>query len=600
MNWKNIGRALVCLALVCCILVNASPIKAKAAMIEAPLIVSMSSIPVVASIMQGLGLSPALIQQGWEEQSSILYLCNEFLQSIGLCDEFTIEVFGYELNGISVFGVTSRLVEAIRSWLFDSGTVGVVSSVSTSGFSASYIPNSASFVPQCFYKSLYSDNPSNAVSLLVDTINNGDLLVVGVSDGYLQGLMSLNGRLAQVCFPNSAGVIHCSLLGVYTDFIPEIYSGSYLQYDSCPVFLSSSAARAYYGDAWLTSEYIVANIDDLVSCSSDPYGSLIFSGYSRKEASASVEVQSNTSISLSFRSLNYIYDGSQFSGDNHWPKPYYAEPGYITWDTVVADSIVVTPGEDLSLGYVASPEVDLSVGYPEWYKNSLVAVDPNTDEQLTVLPIPQVNSLEDLKGMVQTDIWAGTQVGTNTGTGTGTQVGTGTLAGTNTETFVSSLADAIVTPVVNAITSVFVPSEDFLTAKVEALASKFGFAAALVETVNALKDGLNGVTTEPPVIYLDLGASRGSYPLGGKVAFLDLTWYAEYKPTVDKLISAFLWLCFIWRMFLKLPGIISGMPGDFVAGFAQDMGIMNHLPSRSADLARERVKISQSIWKGRK
>lgn len=66
---------------------------------------------------------------------------------------------------------------------------------------------------------------------------------------------------------------------------------------------------------------------------------------------------------------------------------------------------------------------------------------------------------------------------------------------------------------------------------------------------------------QPPIIYINLGSSRGSYFLGGKEVFVDLTWYAEYKPTVDWIISAFIWMWFVWRVFISLPGIIAGTSG---------------------------------------
>lgn len=115
-----------------------------------------------------------------------------------------------------------------------------------------------------------------------------------------------------------------------------------------------------------------------------------------------------------------------------------------------------------------------------------------------------------------------------------------------------------------AIESLVVPDDDYLSDKIAALCEEFAFADSIVRTTQQLGNMLVGVTTEPPVIYIDLGSTRGSYDIGGVVPFLDLRWYAEYKPTVDAIISAFLWVCFIWRMFLKLPGIINGAAGDFV------------------------------------
>lgn len=237
--------------------------------------------------------------------------------------------------------------------------------------------------------------------------------------------------------------------------------------------------------------------------------------------------------------------------------------------------------------------------------------EPLEIEETTVVPIPEVYTYDDIKGLVQFDIWNGlksdTDVGTDSETQVGTQVGTGSLAGTSAQSFIDTLVDALLAPlerlgnmIIDGVCAIFVPSEDFLSSKVEALCAKFEFVDSIVRTCEALGEGLAGVSTEPPVIYLDLGASRGSYHLGGTVAFLDLRFYAEYKPTVDTIISAFLWICFVWRMLIKLPGIISGMPGDFVAGSAHAMGIMDSLPSRSADLERQRVELRQSIWKGRK
>ena len=95
--------------------------------------------------------------------------------------------------------------------------------------------------------------------------------------------------------------------------------------------------------------------------------------------------------------------------------------------------------------------------------------------------------------------------------------------------------------------------------------AEFAFADAIISTGEYIGSSLSGLTTEPPVIYVNLGDTRGSYNLGGKVAFLDLRWYAEYKPVGDAILSAFLWLCFAWRMYVKAPGIIRGIPGDFYA-----------------------------------
>lgn len=125
-----------------------------------------------------------------------------------------------------------------------------------------------------------------------------------------------------------------------------------------------------------------------------------------------------------------------------------------------------------------------------------------------------------------------------------------------------AVADAA-TQVEEAVDRLIQPEEDYLTDKVSALCAEFAFADSIVRTGQALHLGLANITTEPPVIYIDLGATRGSYNIGGRVPFIDMTWYAEYKPTADALISAFLWIVFVWRMLIHLPGIISGASGIF-------------------------------------
>lgn len=139
---------------------------------------------------------------------------------------------------------------------------------------------------------------------------------------------------------------------------------------------------------------------------------------------------------------------------------------------------------------------------------------------------------------------------------------------------------------------------DYLSSKVNALLNEFSFARSIVETAKAVKNGLAGVTTEPPVIYIHLEDNRGSYDIGGTVPFLDLRWYAEYKPTVDALISAFLWICFAWKMLLKLPGIISGVPGDFVMDSVHHIGMSEHMPVRKAEYEVQRISNREYIRRG--
>ena len=120
-------------------------------------------------------------------------------------------------------------------------------------------------------------------------------------------------------------------------------------------------------------------------------------------------------------------------------------------------------------------------------------------------------------------------------------------------TGVTSIPQAIA----DVLADVFIPAKDYISVKVDALAAEYAFVPDIVNSVTLLKNNLVG-DGGPLVIYVDFGRAGGSTNYGGKVLLTDFAWYEEYKPTVDALLSAALWAFFLWRVFLKMPGIIGG------------------------------------------
>lgn len=151
--------------------------------------------------------------------------------------------------------------------------------------------------------------------------------------------------------------------------------------------------------------------------------------------------------------------------------------------------------------------------------------------------------------------------------------------------------------IVDALTAVFVPEEGYIETEVEALVSACPLVHSVVETADCFTDAFTGFYNEPPIIYAELHNATTSWDIGDRAVILDLRWYATYKPTVDILISAFLLAVFAWRIFQKLPGIISGMPGDFVMESVEAMGMVNELPSRSKTYETRRESLRDSIRK---
>lgn len=102
---------------------------------------------------------------------------------------------------------------------------------------------------------------------------------------------------------------------------------------------------------------------------------------------------------------------------------------------------------------------------------------------------------------------------------------------------------------------------------------EFVFADSIIESAELLSNAVITSTyaAEPPILYMDLGNAESKYNYGSRTVALDLSWFARYKPTTDRLISAVLWAFFIWRVFVLLPGIINGTGG--MVGSVQDHDI---------------------------
>lgn len=109
--------------------------------------------------------------------------------------------------------------------------------------------------------------------------------------------------------------------------------------------------------------------------------------------------------------------------------------------------------------------------------------------------------------------------------------------------------------------SVFVPEPDYVSSKYEELKSRFDFAYSIIETVQVMETqfGTAMVADEAPKIKINLGQARSKYDWGSECYVLDLSWYSEYKPMVDNILSAIMWGFFIWRLFVRLPSIINGV-----------------------------------------
>jgi len=106
--------------------------------------------------------------------------------------------------------------------------------------------------------------------------------------------------------------------------------------------------------------------------------------------------------------------------------------------------------------------------------------------------------------------------------------------------------------------SLFVPSEDRITTLTDAVSSKFGFIDSIKLSIDSLVDIINNVGNSPK-LNIKLGATK--YTESTTVS-LDFSWYEPFKSYGDIVITGFAYAMYLWRLFIKLPAIISGSAGN--------------------------------------
>ena len=128
---------------------------------------------------------------------------------------------------------------------------------------------------------------------------------------------------------------------------------------------------------------------------------------------------------------------------------------------------------------------------------------------------------------------------------------------------ITSLPDLII----NGIKKIFVPEEDFVSEKVAEIKENFAFADSVIESVDVIKSSINKMRAgEVPSVDIRMSNYTGNFGQiknAGTVTF-SMQWYSKYKATGDSIISAILWLGFIWAVFTRLPSIISGGSSAYV------------------------------------
>ena len=392
---NRIFRTLLCLLVVCCLLFT----QVSAAMVATPAIVSVSISPVVVSVLKGLGVTALATTVGSAAFSNLVDSCITHLQSIGLCQETTINVFGYSLNGYSVFGVTAGLVDAVRSWLFEEEVVSVTEQ---------NIYESAGFI--------YNSSSNASANLYWQSVDIFSLFNAGSSSDSLLTCLSA-GKYS--CITLSGNTLHLYSLNSLTPYTSLDYPMGTLQKLSCYKRLDSSVTLANTASGSLYINYGVAR----TNWQTTGEATFFLTGDSRLRFD---DVKYENARHW-FDNVGYISSsGAVYTGQSVCLfEDYYADykPSGL-YPSVTGQETGISVSDGLEAEYIAPQESTLAEGYADWYKNSTILTDSSTAQQVVTLPIPQAYSYQEALTQTQTDVWEGTKTETGTDTGTSTDTWT--------------------------------------------------------------------------------------------------------------------------------------------------------------------------------
>ena len=137
--------------------------------------------------------------------------------------------------------------------------------------------------------------------------------------------------------------------------------------------------------------------------------------------------------------------------------------------------------------------------------------------------------------------------------------------GTSIKNLPVQIVEGITNSLSNMLETLFVPDTDALQDRVDGITDKFSFADSLVTLVDDIRSALSNASG-PPVIYIHFEDSEDSkYASVGTLKLLSFEWYERYKPCGDALLSASLWLFFLWGIRKRLAEIVQGISSPGVS-----------------------------------
>lgn len=121
------------------------------------------------------------------------------------------------------------------------------------------------------------------------------------------------------------------------------------------------------------------------------------------------------------------------------------------------------------------------------------------------------------------------------------------------------IGNHIVNGISNILQFLFIPNDETIDNFVASISHKFNFINTIKLYITDLQ---NLLSFENGLPKLQINFSESKYMQSGTYTILDFSWYAPYKKYGDLIITGFVYITFLWRLFIKLPSTISGVGGD--------------------------------------
>ena len=508
MNWKRIGRAALCLLVVCCIIFNCISTPSKALVLADDIALGITALLLLAAAgmvivpqssvqISDVGESFRLSLYQWGTSAEKLDEVDEFINAFTLYDPSGSDDDGDDSPNETKIKLARGILAGITAWIASTimaGKVETEGETAPDGY-AYYndmllpeIPNS----PACNYSAIVQYLCDSSICCY--NIRSSDSISLGcVSDSSKYYFSFYGPSISYYCYKLVDGRWILSQSGNRQTSMPLInwdLSGMDSYYSS----LVWCSLDCYFGD-------------ELLMSSTDPV------------STQTVIVEPSI----------YVGDLPQQIQNGEKGEDDIVLPSEIDYSKLIQDDQTL----EQSITNTMSQLADGTMTYDDY----LASIEPIEESVPETEPDPEpvVDPLADV----------------------------------SLQRFLEALGNALMDPLrwlanalLDGIRDMFVPSEDFITDKVNALRVKFAFADSIIETGQAIGTALSVGDSGPPVIYMHLQDAESDINWGGTVPALDMRWYERYKSTVDSLLSAMLWIFFAWRVFRKLPGIISGMEGD--------------------------------------